>query len=73
MEAQSIPLTAFRIARPIQGCSMFEWEVMPMGLATAPSTFQRWMDKAMQGNSNCLLIYMDDVLVFSPHTRAASR
>ena len=66
MEAQSIPLTAFRIARPIQGCSMFEWEVMPMGLATAPSTFQRWMDKAMQGNSNCLLIYMDDVLVFSP-------
>ena len=39
MEEDSIPITAFRTSEPINGCSHFEWVVMPMGLSTAPATF----------------------------------
>ena len=65
MEPASIPYTAFRIGTPLEGCSLFEWTVMPMGLSTAPSTFQRWMDGAMRGLEDIVLMYLDDVLVFS--------
>ena len=65
MEPASIPYTAFRIGTPLEGCSLFEWTVMPMGLSTAPSTFQRWMDGAMRGLEDIVLVYLDDVLVFS--------
>ena len=65
MEESSKHLTAFRISQPIQGCSLFEWEVMPMELATAPATFQRWMDVSMRGLEDKMLVYLDDVLVFS--------
>ena len=65
MEENSIPLTAFRTSDPIGGCTHFEWVVMPMGLSTAPSTFQRWMDASLQGLEDFVLVYLDDVLVFS--------
>ena len=65
MEEDSIPITAFRTSEPIQGCSHFEWVVMPMGLSTAPSTFQRWMDASLQGLEDFVLVYLDDVLVYS--------
>ena len=65
MEEASIPLTAFRTSEPVGGCSHFEWVVMPMGLSTALSTFQRWMDASLQGLEDFVLVYLDDVLVHS--------
>ena len=38
MEENSIKYTGFRVGEPVQGCSFFEWVVMPMGLASAPAT-----------------------------------
>ena len=66
MESDSIKYTAFRLSEPIQGCSLYEWKVMPMGLASAPATFQRWMEDSLQGLETNVLIYLDDVLIFSP-------
>ena len=66
MDTQSIPYTAFRIPDPIRGCSHFEWTVMPMGLSTAPPTFQRWMEHSLQGMEAYTLVYLDDVLIHSP-------
>ena len=65
MDPDSIQYTAFRVGEPVQGCSLFEWEVMPMGLSIAPSTFQRWMDAAMQGLRDAVVVYLDDVLIHS--------
>lgn len=46
---------------------LFEFQRMPFGLCNAPSTFQRLMER-MFGDQNChsLLLYLDDVIVFSP-------
>ena len=57
--------TAFRTSTPIQGHTLFEWGVMPMGLATAPGTFQRWMNLALQGLETISVVYLDDVLIHS--------
>ena len=65
MEESSIPLTGFRVSEPIEGCSHFEWRVMPMGLSTAPPTFQRWMELSLQGLEAFTLVYLDDVLIYS--------
>ena len=65
MEEDSIKYTGFRVGDPVEGCSFFEWVVMPMGLASAPATFQRWMEWALQGLESCILIYLDDVLIYS--------
>ena len=65
MDEQSIKYTAFRVGEPIRGCSMFEWTVMPMGLASAPATFQRWMENSLQGLHHLLVVYLDDVLIYS--------
>ena len=65
MEEDSIKYTGFRVGDPVEGCSFFEWVVMPMGLASAPATFQRWMEWALQGLENFILIYLDDVLIYS--------
>ena len=65
MEETSIPLTAFRVPEPVAGCSHYEWVVMPMGLSTAPPTFQRWMETSLHGFEAFTLVYLDDVLVYS--------
>ena len=65
MDERSIPYTAFRIGAPLDGCSHYEWTVMPMGLSTAPASFQRWMEDSLQGMEAFTLAYLDDVLVFS--------
>ncbi len=46
---------------------LFEWNRMAFGLCNAPSMFQRLMEK-MFGAQHCqsLLLYLDDVIVFSP-------
>ena len=39
---------------------------MPMGLCNTPGTFQRLMEACLaEANFNILLIYLDDILVFS--------
>ena len=65
MSEDSIKYTSFRIGVLLDGCSHYEWVVMPMGLSTAPASFQRWMEKSLEGFEGTTLIYLDDVLVFS--------
>ena len=65
MKEECIKYTAFRIGVLLEGCSHFEWTVMPMGLSTAPASFQRWMESTLRGLETFTLVYLDDVLVFS--------
>lgn len=45
----------------------YEFNVMPFGLTNAPATFQRSMDIILAGlNWTNTLVYIDDVVVFSP-------
>ena len=37
---------------------------MPFGLKNASATFQQYMDKTFE-NIDCVLIYIDDILIFS--------
>ncbi|XP_078800217.1 uncharacterized protein LOC144990904 [Oryzias latipes] len=53
--------TAF--ATPI---GLYEFDRMPFGLCNAPATFQRLMQRCLGGMVNdSLLIYLDDIIVFS--------
>lgn len=46
---------------------LYEFNRMPFGLCNAPATFQRLMQRCLGGMINeSLLIYLDDVLLFSP-------
>ena len=61
MEPDSVPMTAFRVP-----WGLFEFIRMPQGLVNSPATFQRTMEHLF-GDLNLteLLIYLDDILVFS--------
>jgi hypothetical protein len=43
----------------------YEWNVMPFGLKHAPSKFQRVMDETLKPYFDWLIVYIDDILVFS--------
>ena len=43
----------------------YEWNVMPFGLKNAPSKFQKVMDDIFKQYFIWLLVYIDDVLIFS--------
>nr|QJS95220.1 polyprotein [Petunia vein clearing virus] len=43
----------------------FQWKVMPFGLKTAPSLFQKAMIKIFQPILFSALVYIDDILLFS--------
>ena len=45
---------------------LWRWKVLPFGLTSAPSTFERLMEKVLRGlHWRTVLIYLDDVVVFS--------
>jgi hypothetical protein len=47
---------------------LFEWTVVPFGLANAPAFFMRWMDKILQANPHLrsfVKLYLDDILIHS--------
>ena len=45
---------------------LFEYTKLPMGLSSAPSTFQRCMELVFRGLQwKSLLIYLDDLIIFS--------
>ena len=55
--------TAFHA--PYCNPSQWEYNYMPFGLVRAPRTFQRLMDKVIEGlEFNSALAYLDDVIVF---------
>ena len=43
----------------------YEWNVMPFGLKNAPSEFQNIMNEIFNQSSNFIIVYIDDVLVYS--------
>eukprot|EP00057_Strongylocentrotus_purpuratus_P010055 XP_011664529.1 PREDICTED: transposon Ty3-I Gag-Pol polyprotein [Strongylocentrotus purpuratus] len=61
MDENSIDKTAFRVP-----WGLFEFLRMPQGLVNSPSTFQRVMELVLGDlNLTQLVIYLDDILVFS--------
>jgi hypothetical protein len=45
---------------------IYEFKVMPFGLYNAPATFQRTIDKVLQGiKDKFVLVYLDNVIIFS--------
>ncbi|POW03051.1 hypothetical protein PSTT_11399 [Puccinia striiformis] len=54
-------LTAFRTP-----WGLFEYMVMPFGLANAPATFQRFIQYVLREYIDvCCFVYIDDILIFS--------
>ena len=46
---------------------LFEFNMLPFGLAHAPAAFQRIMDAILQGLKwESCLVYLDDIIIFSP-------
>ena len=60
MTEESIEWTAFTCPQ-----GHFEWLVMPLGLKNAPALFQRKMQNIFNENQEFILVYIDDLLVFS--------
>ena len=60
MHEESIEWTAFTCPE-----GHFEWLVMSFGLKTVPPVFQRKMDSIFGDYKRFVLVYVDDILVFS--------
>ncbi len=61
MKPGSEPATAFKTF-----FGLFEYQVMPMGLATAPSVFQRFINSVLAPYLDLFCFaYLDDIIIFS--------
>ncbi|KAL0156516.1 hypothetical protein M9458_047762, partial [Cirrhinus mrigala] len=60
LDPASRPYTAFR-----SPSGLFHFTVLPFGLHGAPATFQRLMDRVLQGCEKWAAAYLDDVIIFS--------
>ncbi|MGI9142025.1 MAG: reverse transcriptase domain-containing protein, partial [Fluviibacter sp.] len=60
LDAKSREYTAFTIP----GLGQFEWKVLSMGLASAPSGYQRLLELVMKGLDQ-VLVYIDDIIIHS--------
>ena len=56
LEEACRPYTAFQTP-----AGLFQFTVMPFGLHGAPATFQRLMDRVLQGCDYCSAAYLDDI------------
>lgn len=54
------PQTAF--AAP---SGLYQFTMMPFGLNGTTASFQRVMDKALKGVQDCVVAYIDDILVYN--------
>ena len=67
LHPDDIPKTAF--TTPM---GLFEYLVLPFGLSNAPSTFKSLINKVLGPElSHCVLVYLDDIMVFSKISRRA--
>ena len=57
---QDQPYTAFRTPQ-----GLFHFLVMPFGLQGAPATFQRLMDRVLEGTESYAGAYLDDIVIYS--------
>ncbi len=43
----------------------YEWNVMAFGFMNAPSYFQKYMDNLFDDMRHCVVVYIDDIFIFS--------
>ena len=44
---------------------LYQWNVMPFGLCNGPSTFERLMERVLEGlHWKILLVYLDDIIIY---------
>jgi hypothetical protein len=60
LDPKSRPYTAFTVP----GMGQFEWKVVSMGLASAPSAFQRLVEQVVKGIPK-VVVYIDDLIIHS--------
>jgi hypothetical protein len=58
LDQKSRPYTAFTVP----GMGQFKWKVVSMGLAFAPSAFQRLVELVVKGIDN-VVVYIDDLII----------
>ena len=62
MDEDSIERTAFTVG-PL---GFFEYKRLPFGLCNAPSSFQRLMERVLDGlNMKVCAVYLDDIIVYA--------
>jgi hypothetical protein len=62
MREEDKPITAFSTKH-----GLYEWNVMPFGLTNAPATFQRLMERVLEGLQwKILALYLDDIIIYAP-------
>ena len=52
--------TAFRMRY-----GSFEWQVMPFRLTNSPAVFQIFMNDIFTDMLDCVIVYLDDILIYS--------
>ena len=66
MHEDSVATTAFQGVTPSGHPCLLESLVMPFGMCNAPASFTRLMHHVLAGLDGFVLVYLDDVCIFSP-------